>query len=329
MNMKQCPVCASPRTSSGAGCPVCDFPFAFVETFASPAAKRRWEEEADRLRMNRRAAQAVVRSGFAILEGQAACIENGVLRRFGVSEIADTPNAVQISQSRTHTLILLADGSVIAEGSNRMGQCMVQNIKNAAFVLAGPNVSYIVTRDGNVRICGVSPVAQEVSEWRDISALACGDYFVAGLTREGRVRIAAAGPEVFSPQPEWNNIQAIAAGADYLMALDKNGRVLLAGSAGDERCGSVARWENIAAIAAEDMYAVALGKDGRVLIAGEGGWLDRGRSEAGNWTNMTAIAAGHGAIAAVDESGRLRIAGSLFATAAGREAIIAQWGKQR
>ena len=324
--MNHCPVCASPRTGSGAGCPGCGFSLAFAEAFSSPEARAQWEAEVARRVQQHRAQSVSGRTALTVLERQIACAENGSVRRFSAAGDAQIiANAVQISQSRTHELILMENGRVKAGGSNRMGQCMVQDIRNAAFVLAGPNVSYIVTREGRVLARGVCAFAEEIAGWRDIETLACGDQFLAGLTKSGRMYLAAAPGAPFRINGPWEDIRSIAAADDYLIALANSGIIRIAGRRDDEACLRAMEWRNVVAVAAEDMYAVGLTRDGRVLLAGEGGWLDRGRSKAAEWTNITAIAAGHGAIAAVDANGRLHIAGDNFATLAGRERLIAQW----
>ena len=320
--MSQCPVCGAPRKSTGADCPGCGFEFAFAEAFASISSRQQWESEAARRRQRLLSDRMRRRSGLSVLDRQIACSEDNSIRRFSAAgDPAIIPNAVQVSCGRTHELMLMRDGRVTATGSNRLGQCIVQDVKRAAAVLAGPNASYILLRDGRVQARGVCPFAGELAAWREIRALACGNEFLAGLGKDGSVRVVGA---PFAGCGAWKNIQSIAAADDYLLALDEGGNVHFAGPENDPRARAT-EWKDVTAIAAEDMYAVGLTRDGRVLLAGEGGWLDRGRSEAGQWTNITAIAAGHGAIAALDAAGRLHIAGESFASAAGRERIIAQW----
>ena len=75
--MNHCPVCASPRTGSGAGCPGCGFSLAFAEAFSSPEARAQWEAEVARRVQQHRAQSVSGRTALTVLERQIACAENG------------------------------------------------------------------------------------------------------------------------------------------------------------------------------------------------------------------------------------------------------------
>ena len=333
ITVSACPACgASAGQTKSVHCPQCRLPFAFVDLFAGPKAIAYQQKQIQAVRTRRfKTLQDQYSDGLSfMLADRCALRLNKKTHTLNVyladGQTESIENVLQYSRSRKHTLILHTDGTVEARGSNDCGQCVVADLRDILLVLAGPNVSYCVNRNGGVIVRGDGRFQDDVERWSNIHRLAAGDHHLVGLRMDGQVNFTGSisAPKVFRSTCNWKNITAVAAASDYALALDRDGRVYFAGYPDDER-RAAAEWENIAVIAAEEVYAVALTKNGRVLLAGEGAYLDRGRSEAAQWNNVVAIAAAGGGIGGIAENGSLYLCGDSFAPAANRRNISQRW----
>lgn len=94
-----------------------------------------------------------------------------------------------------HTVALKRDGTVVAVGDNRRGQCEVYG-----------------------------------EEWRNIIAIAAGDYHTVGLREDGTVVSTLKDVDSYAEICEWKNIKSIAAGYGFTLALKEDGTVVGAGN---------------------------------------------------------------------------------------------------
>ncbi len=116
-----------------------------------------------------------------------------------------------------HTVGLKSDGTVVAVGDNTFGQC-------------------------------------EVSSWRDVVAIAAGDWFTAGLTQSGDVLITRPSEKVCEElniyigacsAADWSDIVSIAAGCGSIIGIDENGKVHAAGNNNNRQRSNALTWENL------------------------------------------------------------------------------------
>lgn len=114
-----------------------------------------------------------------------------------------------------HVVALKSDGTVVAVGDNRKGQCNVTG-----------------------------------KEWRDIVAISAGAYHTVGLRSDGSV-VTTLDPKKYEKSnriiTNWDNIIAISAGYGFTLGLTKDGTVL---GAGNENEGQIPTesselWEGI------------------------------------------------------------------------------------
>ena len=59
-----------------------------------------------------------------------------------------------IAVGESHVAGLLANGTVIAAGSNHAGQCNVEGWENIVFLTAGRNCTLGITADGDLMMAG-------------------------------------------------------------------------------------------------------------------------------------------------------------------------------
>ena len=152
-----------------------------------------------------------------------------------------------------HTVGLLSDGTVVATGWNRNGQC-------------------------------------DVDSWSDIVAVAAGDSHTVGLRGDGTVTVTAAGWN--DDDDSWTDIVAVAAGGFHTVGLRGDGTVVATGWNDDGQC-DVDSWTDIVAVAAGGHHTVGLRGDGTVVATVVAtGWNDYGQCDVDGWTDIVAVAAG-------------------------------------
>lgn len=342
-----CPVCGAPRhDGAGTACAACGFLHAFVRSFADEAAYASWQAEAaqERLLWLQRV-QRFWREHRSIAFGRnsaALCTDTAQFYIDGVFGRAEAGTGVlQYSIGDRHMAVLHADGTVSASGENEYGQCNVSGMKEIRSVLAAPGCTYAVRRDGKVAVSGSTgsptlaltrPAGEGcalLEGWENIVQLACGSDHLAGLDRDGMVRVGgyplSQQAEMDAAARQCRRAVAIAAAAgNCTLALHEDGTVTFIGPENDPRRGA-AQWKHIAAIAAESSYAVGLTEEGRILLAGTvNRVLDMGRSDAAGWKEIVAIACSRSGIGAVALDGELHLAGSI----PHRREILAVWNDQ-
>ena len=93
-----------------------------------------------------------------------------------------------VSAGGAHTVGLKSDGTVVACGDNKCGQCNVSNWKDALAVAASLRYTVGLKSDGTVVACGENDDGQcDVSSWTDIVAVADGIICTVGLKSDGTV----------------------------------------------------------------------------------------------------------------------------------------------
>ena len=161
---------------------------------------------------------------------------------------------VQMDGDYCHTVGLFSDGTVVATGDNTDGEC-------------------------------------DVSEWTDIVSVAAGEYFTAGLRKDGTVLVTG---RCYADEGEkntdakrkkqvagWTDIVAISRAPRGPMGLKKDGTVVAAGY-------DTSKWKNIVKIAGSDTHIVGLTSKGTVVVIG--GYF--GQARVWDWKDIVDIAAG-------------------------------------
>lgn len=107
---------------------------------------------------------------------------------FGELNVSSWRNVVDIASGESHTVGLLANGTVVATGSNSYGQCDVSDWKDIVAIEAGSNFTMGIASDGTVYITGhgsttyvprgmseICRLAEEVETDEDITSDSEGD----------------------------------------------------------------------------------------------------------------------------------------------------------
>ena len=189
-----------------------------------------------------------------------------------------------------HTVGLKRDGSVVARGYNKYGQCDVSGWTDIVAVAAGNYHTVGLKRDGSVVAVGDNAFGQcDVNGWTNIVAVAAGSDHTVGLKRDGSVVAVGYNEYGQCDVSGWTDIVAVAAGRNYTVGLKRDCTVVAVGYNGDGRC-DVSGWTDIVAVAAGNYHTVGLKRDGSVVAVG---YNDDGECNASDWTDIVAVAAGH------------------------------------
>ena len=216
-----------------------------------------------------------------------------------------------------HTVGLKSDGTVVAVGWNKLGQCNVGGWTGITQVAAGSDHTVGLKTNGTVVAIGDNDYGQcDVGSWTGINQTAAGTYHTAGLESDGTVVAVGWNEDGQCSVDSWTNIIQIDAGTYHTVGLESEGTVVAVGWNAYGQC-NVAGWTGITQVVAGSIHTVGLKSDGTVVAVGDN---SKGQLNVGNWTNIIQIDAGthhtvglksDGTVVAVGDNsdGRLNVGG--------------------
>ncbi len=147
-----------------------------------------------------------------------------------------------------------------------------QLFADAAEIYAMPSYSLALCRDGSVKLAGRSASPEfgfDLFDWANIKQVLPTDYFIAGLTESGRVRLTG---EVsgYEEAAQWTDVTRLYYDAGTLLGLTADGRVL---ALGPELNGDPADLEDIVDIIPGTFDTLAVDSSGRVSYLKKSGAL--------------------------------------------------------
>lgn len=168
-----------------------------------------------------------------------------------------------------HSVALKTDGTVLAAGDNRSGQCEVTEWTDMVAVAAGLNHTLGLKADGTLEAVGDDTYSQcALGSWENVLAIAAGEKHSVGLLKNGKVITAGANDYGQCNTADWSGIVAIAAGRIHTVGLRQDGTVVAAGDNDMGAC-NVSSWQDIIAIAAGNGFTLGVRADGTVLAVGD------------------------------------------------------------
>ena len=205
----------------------------------------------------------------------------------------------EITQRKTifagssHTIGLKADGSVVAVGSNKYGQCDVSDGTDIVAVSAGGTHSVMLKVDGTVvatKYTGFLYSDQcNVSDWTDIVAVSTGWAHTVGLKADGSVVAVGSNKYGQCDVSDWADIIAVSAGWRHTVGLKTDGTVVAVGSNIYGQCDA-SDWTDIVDVSAGSYHTVGLKADGTVVAVGSNDFV---QCDVDGWKDIVAVSAGH------------------------------------
>ena len=199
-----------------------------------------------------------------------------------------------ISAGYLHTVGLRTDSTVVASsfiGNNNYnhGQCDVSNWKDIVAVAAGGAHTLGLRSNGTVVAAGLNNNNQcNVSNWTDIVAIATGHIHSVGIGINGKMIATGDNKYGQCDVSGWVDIVAVSAGDYHTVGLRSDGTVI---ATGDNKYGQcdVSGWVDIVAVAAGGSYTVGLRSNGTVIATGLN---NNDQCNVSNWTDIVAVATG-------------------------------------
>ena len=209
--------------------------------------------------------------------------------RYGQCKVSDWRDIVAVSAGGGHTVGLKSDGTVVAVGHNGYGQCDVSDWRDLVAVSAGGDHTVGLKSDGTVVATGLNDDGQcDVSDWRDIVAVSTGWSHTLGLKADGTVVAVGDNWAGQCNVKSWRDIVAVSAGGAHTVGLKSDGTVVAVGSNGHGQC-KVFGWRDIVAVNAGDLHTVGLKSDGTVVAIGDN---SSGQCNVKSWRDIVAVSAG-------------------------------------
>lgn len=141
-------------------------------------------------------------------------------------------NVALVVKGDNHVLALTYDGFAFADGNDEYDQCSVEESKWSQLVkvYAGHGVSMGIKSNGTVVATGYNRFGQcNVTGWRNIVSVGLGKFHSVGLRDDGLV-VATGNNDFGQCNVEgWRNVVAISASGDCTLGLTSEGQILLAG----------------------------------------------------------------------------------------------------
>lgn len=221
------------------------------------------------------------------LKANGTVVMDGPVNEEIRKEVSSWRNIIAISAGNSHIVGLKKDGTVVAAGDNKYGQCEVDDWTNIVGITVDDDLTAVIKADGKIEVLGSigsigNTSIMDCFEWTDIVSLALGrdaleKYFI-GLKADGTV--VSKGPDEDSRSMRdsklrgkdrpyyvhnWTDIVAIATGWNYTFGLKSDGTVVAQGY-DDKGQSRVTSWQNIIAIVAGPNYVIGLKQNGMDMI---------------------------------------------------------------
>lgn len=207
--------------------------------------------------------------------------------KYGQCDVKRWTDIVAVAAGQYHTVGLKAGGTVVAVGDNGSGECDVEEWTDIVAVAAGGFHTVGLKADGTVVAVGYNGYSEcDVEGWSDIVAIAAGEYQTVGLKADGTVVAVGYNKYGQCDVGEWTDIVAVASGRYHTVGLKADSTVVTVGYNEYGQC-DVEEWTDIVAVEAGQYQTVGLKADGTMVVAGKSRY---GRWDVERWTDIVAVA---------------------------------------
>ncbi len=233
------------------------------------------------------------------------------------SAIAKWTDVTELATGRNHLVALRRNGTVLATGENKNGQCNVSNWTDVVAIAAGAYHTVGLPRDGTVLATRIIQDRSElrcdygqsnISDWKGIVSVFTNDCTTVGLRSDGT--ICLEGEQNYDGQwRKWKDIVSVLPCTDVLFGLRMDGTVIACIDknyiskrfAFDEEraksrivqwgydCEEVLEWRNIIALYVAHANVNNLSSRQKVFGLRADGTLVCTRSDPPTWRNVVAL----------------------------------------
>lgn len=209
--------------------------------------------------------------------------------------------AERIVFSNKHILALRSDGTVIAYGDNSNSECNVSDWRNVTAIACSSGLSMGLTVDRTV-LCANSNGSRY--PWKNIVQIATWDSCPVGLCADGTV---VADEKIVRDKSfmSWRNVTAIISSMGTIYGLMAGGTVVACGANSYGQCG-VKDWKDVVSIVAGNGAVYGVRKDGRVYACGRS---DYGQNSVDSWRDIIDIVPGYYNVFGLKSDGSVVCAG--------------------
>ena len=251
--------------------------------------------------------------GIAIVrnDGTVVSLDYGN-RAKGIYDVSAWSDIISVDSSSYHTIGLRSDGTVVATGWNRHGQCNVSDWTDIVSISTSNYNTIGLRSDGTVVVTNSADYNEHYfSNWTDVVAVAAGDPCAVVLRSNG---VAMVVDYTHNTIDQWTDIQAISSAWGHTVGLRNDGTVVERISDTKAPC-DISAWADITKVSAADQWradsgshVVGLCKDGTTVAAGNNK-LDQ--CNISEWTNIEDVIGGPGYTLGLCSNGTMVATGEL------------------
>lgn len=166
--------------------------------------------------------------------------------------------------SDRHLVLRRPDGTAEAFGRNTYGQCNLSEWTNLSAVAAGNTFSAGLRTDGTVVVAGLLQGKKEVERWKHIVEISGSEDSLYGLTADGRL-VVNSKTSLNEDCLQWRSVKTIAAGPYVISALTGDGTVLSTGLG--RTPANITGWNDVRFLVSNQELLLGVKQDGSVTSA--------------------------------------------------------------
>ena len=176
---------------------------------------------------------------------------------------SDWTDVKMIAAGNDHAAAVKEDGTVLCTGNS--SACEVDGWENVSSIYAGNGVTVALKEDGSFLSSGGVNIPTTATGVKGVSISDSGVYYI---TTNGTVSGISLNGSTIPATSNLNNISAIAAGSDFVAGLGKDGSVRVA-TTNAELSKAVESWKNVKYIAAHGNTLIGMTRDGKMYGTGD------------------------------------------------------------
>ena len=188
-----------------------------------------------------------------------------------VLPIPASGSTVQVAVGHSHIVLLEADGTVKAFGSNTYDQCETDEWTDIVAVAAGADFTLGLKSNGQLVACGSNRAGQcDVDGYRNVVDIDACDQTAVLLFSDGTMSVQGDISMGLHKVKSFENVVRMRAGNACVVAETSDGQYLFADGTVTGSSGSVEGWKDVIDFDAGSLCIAYVNSSGNVVISGDG-----------------------------------------------------------